>query len=353
MHRVQRAAPRRARRPTNSTDRHDLGDELLEERLVSHRAPPGSGGRGSMAVVRSRAGGFGSSSGPSDATCTMYGSGLGSSAAGWSGSVKAVYTSCTASTSPPSSSLKRHDAEVAAEQDLAGVAQVAEGVLVAGGDRLVGVDRPSSRRRGRGRSCRRRSPSAWIGSGRSASSRWSSSGVARHRQSGGAAGLSRLALVRRTRSVGRRHLGVVVRPAPRRAAAPASPRAAPASSGRGRRASRPPAAAPCRPSGCSQPMRSVPRLARTICWANAAARSTAVIIVGITFLNPLDVNCTKRAGRVGRALPVAHRRRRRVVHVARQQHHPLVRLEPSRAAARTSGASIAHVSMASGLVPNI
>ena len=45
----------------------------------------------------------------------------------------------------------------------------------------------------------------------------------------------------------------------------------------------------------------MPRLARTICWANAAARSTAVIIAGITFLNPLDVNCTKRTGCV--ALP--------------------------------------------------
>ena len=50
--------------------------------------------------------------------------------------------------------------------------------------------------------------------------------------------------------------------------------------------------------GRSQPRRSVPRLARIICWANAAARSTAVIIAGMTFLKPLDVNCTSRAGRV-------------------------------------------------------
>ena len=69
--------------------------------------------------------------------------------------------------------------------------------------------------------------------------------------------------------VGRRHR-VVVGPPPRRAAAPGSRRGAPASCGTrsaDRRARR--AAAPCRPAGCSQPRRSVPRLARTICWANA------------------------------------------------------------------------------------
>ena len=50
--------------------------------------------------------------------------------------------------------------------------------------------------------------------------------------------------------------------------------------------------------GWSQPSRSVPRLARMSCWAKPSDLSTHVMKVGITFLNPLEVNCANRAGSV-------------------------------------------------------
>ena len=117
--------------------------------------------------------------------------------------------------------------------------------------------------------------------GRWSSARWSRRKQTRQRQSGGRAGLSRLPSGQpqvgsstgversRVRMTGVR--SAVVRPG-----------------GSSTRSSR----------GRFQAIRSVPSLARTSCWANPMERSTKVTLVGITFLNPLEVNWANLAGRV-------------------------------------------------------
>ena len=121
--------------------------------------------------------------------------------------------------------------------------------------------------------------------------------------------------------------------------------------------------AECRPRCCPAPARSAGsacgsspcvrrRRSRAIrCCAGARLRSIVPMYDGITFLKPLPGELHEARG-IGLAFgPVAHHGARAVVHVARQQHDAPVRLEPLRAALRTSCASNAHASIASGLVP--
>ena len=117
---------------------HDLAHELLEERLVSHRAPgvgtagfDGGGAQTCRRILEER-----SERGHLHHVRLRLGIEVGRLVGVGEGGVHLVHRLDLAAVEL----VEAHHGEVAAEQDLAGVAQVAEGVLVTGGDRLVAVD---------------------------------------------------------------------------------------------------------------------------------------------------------------------------------------------------------------------
>ena len=105
-------------------------------------------------------------------------------------------------------------------------------------------------------------------------------------------------------------------------------------------------------SAAFHPIRSAPTSERTMRCANESTRSTAPMYQGMTFLKPLPVNWTMRAG-IGFALgPVLKLGGGGVVHVAGEQHARGVLGERFSSSSSASGSN-AQASIASGSVPTM